>query len=126
MTHSFPTRRSSDLFHEDFEDAAGFDWTVPAPRFDWAALIANKDREIDRLEGIYETLLANACVKALHGHARLLDPHTVEIGAQRLTAPTLPVPTGGRTTIPPPPASGPGIPPTQALHLTPLPNPAMG
>src|SRR3546814_16538076 len=47
-------------FHEDFEDAAGFGWTVPAPRFDWAALIANQDREIDRLEGIHETLMANA------------------------------------------------------------------
>src|SRR3546814_8227591 len=47
-------------FHEDFEDAAGFGWTVEGARFDWATLIANKDKEIDRLEGIYEKLLANA------------------------------------------------------------------
>src|SRR3546814_12934258 len=83
-------------FHEDFEDAAGFGWTVAAPRFDWAALIANKDREIDRLEGIYETLLANAGVTALHGHARLLAPHTVEVGDQRFTAPPLLAATIGR------------------------------
>jgi len=37
-------------FSHDFEDAAGFGWTVPQPAFDWRTLIANKDREIARLE----------------------------------------------------------------------------
>src|SRR3546814_4955173 len=97
LTHSCPTRRSSDL---DFEDAAGFVWTVEGARFDWATLIANKDKEIDRLEGIYEKLLTNAGVKAYHGHARLLDPHTVEVGDQRFTAKTVLIATGGRPTFP--------------------------
>ena len=57
----------------DFEDAVGFGWTVEA-RFDWATLIANKDREIDRLNGLYIKGL-NAAEAELHqARARLLDP----------------------------------------------------
>ncbi|MDP7604665.1 MAG: FAD-dependent oxidoreductase, partial [Alphaproteobacteria bacterium] len=40
-------------FAEDVEDAAGYGWQVEGASFDWATLIANKDREIDRLNGIY-------------------------------------------------------------------------
>ena len=40
-------------FHGEFEDAAGFGWTVPHAAFDWPTLIANKDREIARLEAAY-------------------------------------------------------------------------
>ena len=40
-------------FADEFEDAKGFGWTVPEPKFDWATLIANKDKEIDRLEAAY-------------------------------------------------------------------------
>ena len=49
-------------FHEDFEDAAGFGWTVGEAKFDWATLIANKDREINRLNQIYKKLLWDAKV----------------------------------------------------------------
>src|ERR1700686_96105 len=47
-------------FSHDFDDAAGFGWSVPTPSFDWATLIANKDREIDRLEAAYTTNLEKA------------------------------------------------------------------
>src|SRR5215218_6476336 len=47
-------------FANEFEDAAGFGWTVPEPSFDWATLIRNKDREIARLERIYRTNLMSA------------------------------------------------------------------
>src|ERR671923_1057562 len=50
-------------FADEFEDAAGFGWTVPEPSFDWATLIANKDREIDRLERAYMATLDRAGVK---------------------------------------------------------------
>ncbi|MGF1628425.1 MAG: glutathione-disulfide reductase [Kiloniellaceae bacterium] len=108
-------------FHEDFEDAAGFGWTVPAPRFDWATLIANKDKEIDRLEGIYEQILANAGVKACHGHARLLDAHTVEVGDQRFTARTILIATGGAPVFPLEPGWEHGISSNEAFHLKELP-----
>ena len=108
-------------FHEDFEDAAGFGWTVPAPSFDWARLIANKDKEINRLEGIYEQLLANAGVKACHGHARLLDAHTVEVGEQRFTARTILIATGGKPVFPLEPGWEHGISSNEAFHLKELP-----
>src|SRR5882757_7622754 len=44
-------------FSHEFEDAAGFGWTVPTPVFDWPTLIANKDREIARLEAAYVATL---------------------------------------------------------------------
>ncbi len=68
-------------FAEDFEDAAGFGWTVSEPHFDWATLIRNKDREIDRLEGIYRTNLEKAGVDIVDSRAVIEDPHTVRIVA---------------------------------------------
>src|SRR3546814_9310463 len=53
-------------FHEDFADAAGFGWTVEGARFDWATLIANKDKEIDRLE------IGRAHVRTPVNHAHLV------------------------------------------------------
>ena len=49
-------------YHEDFEDAAGFGWTVEGARFDWRRLMANKNAEIQRLEDIYQRLLEDAGV----------------------------------------------------------------
>ncbi|MEO8600803.1 MAG: FAD-dependent oxidoreductase, partial [bacterium] len=44
-------------FHDDFAEAAGFGWQFGEPKFDWATLMANKDREIARLNGVYRTTL---------------------------------------------------------------------
>jgi len=88
-------------FHEDFEDSAGFGWTVDNASFDWTTLIANKDKEINRLEGIYQKLLNDAGVKILHGHARLLDNHRIEVGDEVFTAETILIATGGHPVFPP-------------------------
>jgi glutathione reductase (NADPH) len=56
-------------FADEFEDAAGFGWTVPAPTFDWKTLIANKDREVARLEAAYATTLERAKVTLFKGRA---------------------------------------------------------
>ncbi len=66
-------------FAEEFEDAAGFGWTVPEPKFDWATLIANKDKEIDRLEKAYTANLGRAKVEIVKSRAVLVDPHTVKL-----------------------------------------------
>ena len=66
-------------FHGEFEDAAGFGWTVPQSSFDWPTLIANKDREIARLEAAYGATLEKAGVKVLKSRAVLIDPHTVQL-----------------------------------------------
>jgi glutathione reductase (NADPH) len=88
-------------FHEDFADAAGFGWSVGETAFDWPALIAAKDREIGRLEAVYERLLAEAGVAALRGHARLLDDHRVEVGGETVSAETILIATGGHPVFPP-------------------------
>ena len=82
-------------FAQDFEDAAGYGWTVDRPRFSWPALKAAKDREIARLEGIYRGLLEGSGVATHVGWARILDPHTVEVEGRRFTARHLLVATGG-------------------------------
>ena len=88
-------------YHEDFEDAAGFGWTVEGARFDWRRLMANKNAEIERLEGIYERLLDDAGVEIRRGHARLLDAHRVEADARVSSAETILIATGGHPVFPP-------------------------
>ena len=66
-------------FHGEFEDAAGFGWTVPNASFDWTTLIANKDREIARLEAAYGATLAKAGVKVVKTRATLLDAHSIQL-----------------------------------------------
>lgn len=67
-------------FAGDFEDAAGFGWTVPNPTFDWSHLIANKDREIARLEAAYTTTLERFKVELVKTRAVIEDSHTVRLG----------------------------------------------
>jgi glutathione reductase (NADPH) len=66
-------------FAEEFEDAAGFGWSVPAPTFDWPKLIASKDKEIARLETAYIATLERAKVKIVKSRAVLKDAHTVNL-----------------------------------------------
>ena len=66
-------------FADEFEDAAGYGWTAGEPSFDWPTLIANKDREIARLEAAYTTNLDRAKVKVVKSRAVLTDPHTVKL-----------------------------------------------
>lgn len=87
-------------FHEDFEQAAGFGWSLGEARFDWPTLIANKNREIHRLNGIYRNLLVNSGVSLLEGHASLVDAHTVEVDGQRLRAANILIATGGWPQVP--------------------------
>jgi glutathione reductase (NADPH) len=108
-------------FADDFADAAGFGWTVPAPRFDWATLITNKDRELDRLNGIYLKLLADSGVKLFDGRARLVDAHTIEIGATRVTAQRIMIATGAQPVLPAIPGIEHAITSNEALDLPALP-----
>jgi glutathione reductase (NADPH) len=66
-------------FADEFEDAAGYGWTLSEPRFDWSSLIANKDREIARLELAYTTTLERAGVTIVKSRAVLEDAHTVRL-----------------------------------------------
>ncbi|MGD0189459.1 MAG: glutathione-disulfide reductase [Rhizomicrobium sp.] len=85
-------------YREDFEDAAGFGWTVPQAKFDWNVLVANKNREVARLEEIYRENLGKAAVEAIMDRAEFLDPHTVHLkkSGRKVTAERFLVATGGR------------------------------
>jgi glutathione reductase (NADPH) len=66
-------------FSHEFADAAGFGWTLPAPAFDWPTLIANKDKEIARLEAAYTANLEKSGVEIVKSRAVLEDAHTIRL-----------------------------------------------
>src|SRR5450432_2605266 len=82
-------------FSGEFEDAAGYGWTVPEPTFSWPALIANKDREIARLEAAYTATLERYKVELVKSRAVLEDAHTVRLSTgARVSAETILIATG--------------------------------
>ncbi|MGP4844104.1 glutathione-disulfide reductase [Marinobacter sp. 1Y8] len=87
---------------EDLEDAAGYGWSIPGNNieFDWPTLVANKNSEIHRLNGIYRTMLENAGVTIIEGTARLEDAHTVVVGEQTISAKHITVATGSWPVVP--------------------------
>jgi glutathione reductase (NADPH) len=87
-------------FRHDFEDAAGYGWSVPEPSLDWKRLQAAKDQELDRLNGVYKRLLRDAGVQLIEGRGRVVDPHTVEVAGQRYTAARILISTGSRPFLP--------------------------
>lgn len=108
-------------FHEEFEDAAGYGWTVGETRFSWSRLIENKDREIDRLNQVYLALLSNADVKLYPVHGKLLDSHQVQLGEDIVTAEKILIATGARPWKPEIPGAGYSITSDEAFHLKALP-----
>jgi len=108
-------------FADAFEDSAGFGWSLGQRRFDWARLIAVKNKELDRLHGIYVNLLKSANVAIFEGHARLVDPHTVEVAGKRLTAAHIMIATGARPVMPEIPGIEHVISSDEALDLKALP-----
>jgi len=109
-------------FNEDFEDAAGFGWSIGERRVDWAKLIANKNTEIQRLNGVYRRILENAGVTIIDDHAVILDPHTVLVGKREHTAQYILVATGGWPVVPEVPGSQYAITSNEAFFLPDLPN----
>ncbi len=110
-------------FHGEFEDAAGFGWTVPKASFDWTMLIANKDREIARLEAAYGATLNKAGVKVAKSRAVIADPHTIELAnGERVRADHILISTGGTPSYGDPiPGREHAISSNEAFHLTEFP-----
>lgn len=87
-------------FSEEMETAVSYGWSVPATRFDWPTLIANKNREISRLNGIYRSLLENANVQVVEGRAVLKGPHEIEVAGKRFTSRHILIATGSWPSLP--------------------------
>ncbi|MBN8896643.1 MAG: glutathione-disulfide reductase, partial [Rhodospirillales bacterium] len=103
------------------EDAAGFGWTIRKGPHDWAKLIAAKDREIARLEGIYRKLLAGAGAQVFDARATFIDAHTLDVGGQRITAERIVIATGGHPERPAIPGADLGIVSDDAFYLERMP-----
>jgi len=110
---------------EDFHVAQSFGWTVGEPTFDWSALLANKDREIARLNAVYEGVLTKAGVQILRGRATVVDAHTVEMGGKRRSARHILVATGSWPHPPEIPGRDLAITSNEAFHLEKLPRRAL-
>jgi glutathione reductase (NADPH) len=109
--------------HQEIQDAAGFGWTIPTPTFDWPTLIANKDKEIARLEAAYTTNVEKSGAEVVKTRAVIEDAHTVRLATGKtVKARYILVATGGA------PNHGPVIPgiehvisSNEAFHLAELP-----
>jgi len=108
-------------YAEDIHEAEGYGWTIDGARFDWASLIANKDREIQRLNGIYKNLLTDSGVTLLQAHARLVDAHTVEVDGKHYSAEHILIATGGWPFVPEIPGREHAITSNEAFYLDALP-----
>ena len=83
-------------FSRHLEDAVAFGWSAENSGFNWQKFRKKLHLELDRLESVYRNLLRNAGVDTYDQRAKLLDPNTVIIGEQKLTAKTILIATGGR------------------------------
>ncbi|MEX2248885.1 MAG: glutathione-disulfide reductase, partial [Parvibaculum sp.] len=110
-------------FSEDFEEAAGFGWTVGETSFDWKTLVTNKDKEIDRLNGIYIRNLEKAGVEIIASRAVLKDRHTVHLAGEHrdVTADKILIATGAAPFLPDIPGIEHAITSNEAFHLEELP-----
>ncbi len=91
-------------------DGRGFGWSTEPGTHDWRHLMAVKDAEIARLNGIYVRLLQNAGVTTFEGRARFEDAHTVMLepgpldpafAPRRITAERIVIATGSRPVVQP-------------------------
>jgi glutathione reductase (NADPH) len=112
-------------FREDFEVAAAYGWTVGETRFDWKTLLANKDREIARLNGVYERLLSLAGVDIVRSRATVSGPHEVDVEGKRFTARHILVAVGSWPVVPDIPGKEHAITSNEAFALEALPRRAL-
>ena len=110
-------------FPGHFDAAAGFGWEIGPRTFDWSRLIANKDREIARLEGIYRTGLDRAGVRIFESRATIAGPGRVRVNGvtEEIRSRHILVATGGTPFVPDIPGAELAITSNEAFHLPTLP-----
>ena len=104
-------------FGDDFDDAQGYGWTVGETRFDWAKLIANENKEIQRLNGVYRKVLSDAGVTIIEDHAVVIDEHMVTIGGKKISAKYILVAVGSWPMVPKFPGCEHAITSNEAFYL---------
>jgi glutathione reductase (NADPH) len=81
-------------------DAKTYGWDISTGPHHWPTLIEAKNQEVARLSGIYSRLLDQNGATTFNAHAHFLDPHTIEVGGQRITAEKIVIATGGHPETP--------------------------
>ena len=104
-------------FAEEFADARGFGWDSDRPTFAWDTLRDNKTREIERLNGVYGNLLAQAGVHLKRGRAELVDDHRIRVDDQIYSAGRILIATGGWPVVPDIPGRELAITSNEAFYL---------
>jgi len=112
-------------FRDQLKEAADFGWGAGEPRFDWPTLLRNKDREIARLNGVYERVLLDAGVKIHRARAEVRGPNEVEVGGELFSARHVLVATGSWPQKPEIPGAELGITSNEAFFLEKLPRRAL-
>ena len=108
-------------FGEDIHDAYSYGWDITKYNFNWNELIKNKNKEIQRLNGIYENLLDNSNVEIVKGTATIKSPHEIQVGKNLYTAANILIATGSQPSIPNIIGSNLAITSNEAFFLTNLP-----
>ena len=105
--------------------ARAYGWTTGEARFDWPTLLANKDKEIARLNGVYEGVLTKVGVEIHRGRAEIVSPHEVRLNGKTYSAKHILVATGSWPYVPPLPGFEHAITSNEAFHLERLPKRAV-
>jgi glutathione reductase (NADPH) len=92
--------RYGATFADHFEAAPAYGWRIAAPEHDWRALIAARNAEIARLNGVYLRMLDDAGVTVLDGRGRVIGPNAVEVNGATHTADRILVAVGARPNVP--------------------------
>ncbi len=87
-------------FPDLFEDAQGYGWSPVQSTLDWQKMITAVNKEVERLNGVYQRMLDNAAVDLIRGYAKFLDPHTLEIEDRKVTADKILIAVGGHPVKP--------------------------
>lgn len=112
-------------FRDDLVDSRGFGWSSQDLNFDWSILKKNKDTEINRLNGIYKSILDNNDVTIYEARARLLGPHELEVGGETISAARILIAVGGWPWVPDYPGSEHAISSNEVFELETLPKAAI-
>jgi glutathione reductase (NADPH) len=112
-------------WREDFHLAQAYGWSVGETRFDWPTLVRNKDREIARLNSVYERVLVSAGVEIYRGRATIRGPNEVQVAGRTVTAKHILVATGSWPVLPAIPGIEHAISSNEAFYLPRLPRRAV-
>lgn len=110
---------------EELETAASFGWRIPKADFDWNTLRDNKSKEIERLNGIYHSILSTNNVQIVDGHAKIVGPHNVVVGDVTYSCKTILIATGGWPHLPDIPGIEHAITSNEFFYLESLPKRAL-